>query len=292
MTLLGVLFLFTGNEMFAHPGSGIFVDRQGTIYFVDTGAGIWKLERSGTLTKLTAPAYHWMAFDVYNKRANTSSSRFALGNGTIIRDSGEPRIFVSSDFPITIGSNGDFYYPAIGSTGQLQINRLDTSGHNTVVKNLPEHTESGPLRWLNGIVVSADGSIYYSEDKAIRRITPEGELATLFLHPTTPRCDSVPGVESEQGPYLRGIDVDKQGNVYAAVTGCGSVVKITPQKEAKTILRTQSPWSPTAVAVSGDTVYVLEYLHTASHNRQEWLPRIRKVSSDGQVVTLTSVERR
>jgi len=290
--VLVALFYFACHEMFAHPGSGIFIDRQGTIYFVDTGAGLWKLERSGKLTRLTAPAYHWMAFDVNNKRPRSSSSRFSLGNGTIVRDSGEPRIFVSSDFPITIGNNGDFYYPAIGSTGQLQINRIDPSGHNTVVKNLPQHTESGPLRWLNGLVVSADGSIYYSEDKAIRRITPEGELTTAFLHPATSRCDSVPGIGAEEGPNLRGIDVDQEGNIFAAVTGCGSVVKITPQQEVKTILRTQAPWSPTAVAVSGDTIYVLEYFHTASHNRQEWLPRIRKVTSDGHVVTLTSLEKR
>ena len=34
----------------AHPGSGIVVDRQGQVYFVDTGQGVWKLDTQGRLT--------------------------------------------------------------------------------------------------------------------------------------------------------------------------------------------------------------------------------------------------
>jgi hypothetical protein len=48
----------------------------------------------------------------------------------------------------------------------------------------------------------------------------------------------------------------------------------------------RSPYSPTAVAVAKGEVYVLEYLHTASDVRKEWLPRVRKITRDGKVVTL------
>jgi hypothetical protein len=101
----------------------------------------------------------------------------------------------------------------------------------------------------------------------------------------------VVGVESELGAYCRGIDVDSEGIVYVAATGCRAVLKITADKKVTTVLRTVSPWSPTAVALHGSDLYVLEYLHTAGDNRREWLPRVRKVSSDGTVVTIATVAR-
>jgi sugar lactone lactonase YvrE len=92
-------------------------------------------------------------------------------------------------------------------------------------------------------------------------------------------------------PYFRGLDVDAQGAVYVAATGCRSVVKISVDGEATTVLSATAPWSPTAVAVSGNTLYVLEYLHTPGDDRSEWLPRVRKVSSDGTIATVATIER-
>jgi hypothetical protein len=31
---------------------------------------------------------------------------------------------------------------------------------------------------------------------------------------------------------------------------------------------------------------VLEYLHTASDDRREWLPRVRKINRDGKIETV------
>ena len=73
---------------------------------------------------------------------------------------------------------------------------------------------------------------------------------------------------------------------------CRAVLKITADKKVTTVLQAMSPWSPTAVAVSGSDLYVLEYLHTASDNRREWLPRVRKLSSDGRVVTVATIDQR
>ena len=289
--LLALGLLFAGSEVLAHPGSGIVVDRQGNVYFIDTGSGVWKIERDGKLIKLSAPAYHWMAIDIDNRLATVTLPYFPQGDATVTRDSGDSRILVSSDFPVTIGHDGALYYPWIQSGGQLQIFRLAPSGSTTVVKTLPDRTESGPLRWLNSIVATADGSIYYSENRAIRRITPQGELTTVVSNLSLSGCDSMPGIGSEFGAYFRGLDVDTQGNVYVAATGCRTVLKITADNKVTTVLQTSSPWSPTAVAVSGSDLYVLEYLHIAGDDRQEWLPRVRKVSSDGRVVTVVSIDR-
>lgn len=284
-------FLVAASALIAHPGSGIAVDRQGNVYFVDTGSGIWKIDQEGKLTKLSAPAFHWMAMDIDSRLTAVTLPRFSRGGATVTRDPRDPRILVSSDFPITVGRDGSLYYPWLDENEQLQIFRFAPSGMTTVAATPPPGAEGNSRRWLNGIVATSDGSLYYAEDKGIKRITSEGEVTTVVADVTISGCASVPGAEPELGPYLRGLDVDAHGTIYVAAAGCGAVLKITTDKKITTILRASGPWSPTAVALSGADLYVLEYLHTASEDRREWLPRVQKVSADGSVVTVATVHR-
>ena len=57
------------------------------------------------------------------------------------------------------------------------------------------------------------------------------------------------------------------------------------------LVQLQSPWSPTAVALSGKDLYVLEYLHTEAEERRAWVPRVRKVSADGRSAIIARVKR-
>jgi hypothetical protein len=284
-------FLLSMVEISAHPGSAIFVDRQGNVYFVDTGSGVWKIDRTGKLIRQRAPAYHWMAFDPERRLANVRLPNFNRGGAVVERDAADPSILVSSDFSITVGRDGSLYYPWLEGRGPLKIFRLDPSGMTTVHKVLPPEGSSGKLEWLNGLVATADGSLYYTEHRAVRRIGPHGDLTTVADQLTLFGCDSVPGLDDDVGPYLRGLDVDAEGNTYVAATGCRAVLKISTDKKITTLFRSPASWSPTAVAVSGRDLYVLEYLHTPGDNRREWLPRVRKISSDGTVVTVAFIER-
>jgi hypothetical protein len=291
--LLAVGLLFFGSKALAHPGSGIVVDRQGNVYFVDTGSGVWKIDQTGKLTHLSGPAFHWMAIDIDGRLAKVTLPYFSSEDATVTRVGTNPTLLLSSDFPICVGRDGSLYYLWSRSSDQVQIFRLTPSGKTTAVKTLPPvRSESGELRWRNGITASKDGSIYYSEDRAIRKITPQGDLITIVSNLSLPGCGSMTGVESELGPYCRGLDVDAEGTVYVAAAGCGAVLKITANKKISTVIRTESPWSPTGVALYGSDLYVLEYLHTTSDNRREWLPRVRKVSSDGTVVTIAVIDRK
>ncbi len=289
-SIMALMLFLVANEVAAHPGSGIVVDRLGNIYFVDTGSGVYKIDRNGKLTRLSGPAYHWMAIDVDGRLTNATLPYFSSGDATVTRVGVDPTLLLSSDFPITVGRDGNLYYPWLVSE-QLKVFRLPPSGTTSVLQALPTSTENGPLRWLNGIVAGLGGSIYYTENKAVRKITPQGKFLTVVDNVMLSGCDSVPGLEADHGPYLRGLDVDAQGTVYVAATGCGAVLKITTDKKITTVLRTSSPWSPTGVAVFGTDLFVLEYLHTEGDNRREWLPRVRKLSSDGKVVTVTTIDR-
>ena len=292
IVLITIMLLFVANEVVAHPGSGIVVDRQGNIYFVDTGSGVWKIDRNGKVTRLSGPAYHWMAIDVDGRLTNATLPYFSSGDATVTRVGVEPTLLLSSDFPITVGGDGNLYYPWLRANEPLKVFRLAPSGTTAVLQALPTNTEGGQLRWLNGIVAAPDGSIYYTEDRAVRRITPQGKLTTVADNVTLSVCDSIPELEADRRPYLRGLDVDAQGTVYVAATGCGAVLKITTDKKITTVLRTSSPWSPTGVAVFGTDLYVLEYLHTPGDNSRDWLPRVRKLTSDGHVVTVATIDRR
>ena len=82
----------------AHPGSGIVVDRRGQIYFVDTGAGVWKIDAHGTLTRVPGPAFHWMTIDADDRFGN---ARLSSGpNWEITRAGANPTLILASDFPI------------------------------------------------------------------------------------------------------------------------------------------------------------------------------------------------
>jgi hypothetical protein len=89
---------------------------------------------------------------------------------------------------------------------------------------------------------------------------------------------------------LRGLDVARDGTIYVAASACRALLKITPDRAVTTIFRNDPPWSPTGVVVSGDVVYVLEYLHTIGE-RREWLPRVRKLERDGSSAVITQIER-
>jgi len=269
----------------AHPGSGIVVDRQGRIYFLDTGAGLWRIDTHGALTRIPSPRFHWMTLDAHDGfRAAPPPS----GSGwEITRVGADPAFLLSSDFPIVMSPDGTLYFPSPGA-GKLQILRQRPSGRSSLFATLPPTTSKGPLRWVNGLAIGSDGSLYYTEDDAIRRVSPEGHVSAVVTDLALAGCASIPGNE---GPYLRGLAVDSLGSVYVAASGCGRLLKVTLDGHVSTVIQVESPWSPTAVALSGGELIVLEYLHTAAEDRRAWVPRVRRISPDGTSAVIATVDR-
>jgi hypothetical protein len=275
----------------AHPGSAIAIGRDGRVYFVDTGRGVFEIDRNGRLNRRDGPALHWFALDETSRLAKTTWPAFA--NAEIRSVGANPTLVLSSDFPVATGPGGVLYYPEPAPRGPSRIVRVAPSGTRSVHATIPEERRSdGSPGWINGITAGAGGSLYYTHDRIVRKISGRGVVSTVAANVTVPGCVAIPGIEPATGPYLRGLDVAADGTVFVAAAGCGAVLKIAPAGKVTPILRTASPYSPTAVAVSNGEVYVLEYLHTASDDRREWLPRVRKVTRTGTVVTLADAARR
>lgn len=98
--LVSFLILLAGSRVFAHPGSGIVAGRQGNLYFVDTGSGIWRVDTNGKLTRLTGPTYHLLAIDLNGRLAKVTLPYFSAGEASVtrvgtIRPSFSPAIFRS-----------------------------------------------------------------------------------------------------------------------------------------------------------------------------------------------------
>jgi hypothetical protein len=94
----------------------------------------------------------------------------------------------------------------------------------------------------------------------------------------------------DQHPYLRGFALNDRGEIYVADTGDARLLKITSVGNVRALLQTKSPWSPTAVALFGSDVYVLEYLHTVRDVRRDWLPRVRKIAVNGRSTMVATLD--
>ena len=210
----------------AHPGSGIAVDAQGCLHFVDTGEGVFRLDPQGKLALIHRLTYHWMAFDEKGSFAHSQ----ALGdwdNGSFERitpPGAVPALILSSDYPVVVGHDGGLYYVPFNETGTRELIRRMPDGRRSVFATLPKDTGPKPMRWVNGIAVAGDGALYIADNDAIRKVDRRGAVSTFRDAIQAPDCaDPLP--DAPKLPYLRGLAVARDGEtMYAAANGCRTVI--------------------------------------------------------------------
>lgn len=271
----------------AHPGGSIAVDRRGSVYFADTWKGVWRIDSAGKLSFLGGPRFHWLALDEAD-RFTRFSRHTAKDEMTALRRVGGPNILVSSDYPIAI-ANGSLCF-ADGDRQPFRLVRTDPGGSTRDAGTFPAASTNGrSLEWLNGLAAAPDGRLYATADDSIFEIARDGTIRVLAHDIEPPDCRSGPTLDAPPGPYLRGLAIAANGDLYVASTGCHSVLKITPKGAVTRVLASEDGWSPTAVAVSGRNVYVLEYDHSPGQTERTWPPRVRKLGASGKVETLATI---
>ena len=136
------------------------------MYFTDTGLGVWKVDLRGRMTRHQGPAYHFMTID---PRGRFSQRHMPRGTGGELPVVGpDPTLILSSDFPVTVGSDGAFYYPQPEGADRVRMMRLAPSGSPEVFATLPPATEVGP----DGKAKSVPGSTGSPRGRTARSITP------------------------------------------------------------------------------------------------------------------------
>lgn len=289
-TLLLTFFaLVLVGSVHAHPGSGIAVDGKGQVFFIDTGSGLWKIDTKGKLAHLNRQRFHWLALDENNRFGGTTLRHEPGADWEIAKVGSSPTALTCSDFPLAITAAGTLVYPRFASR-KLELLSVSSAGRAGVFATIPRGV-GGPLQWLNGLALGPGGSIYYTEDSAIWTISKAGRVSRFSQVSPLAGRPSIPGFSSKDGPVLRGLAVNAQGVVYVAAEADGRVLRITPAGKVTTLLQTQSPWAPTAVALFGENVYVMEFSHDTGDDRTKWMPRVRKITPDGRSTILATIDK-
>ncbi|MCX6169316.1 MAG: hypothetical protein NTX65_08250 [Ignavibacteriales bacterium] len=284
-----IFFLFATIAS-AHPGSGIVINKNGEIFFTDTGQGVWKIDKQGKLTYLPSSRFHWLAIDEAGYFAKSEKSFGGWFERVTAQDS-IPVLIMCSDFPLTINNDGKLYY-ADTRAGSSQIVMRNSDGKELVL------ARGDMFKDISGIVSAPDGSLYVtdasrSDFSVIRKITMDGRVSVFANIVVNKESTNNPPPETPTA-LCRGLAIDAQGIMYVAATGSRRVLRITSKGEVSTILQSPSQWSPTGVALFEGEVYVLEWRDvppSQTEVRRAWVPRVRKVGLDGKVTTLATVER-
>lgn len=288
--------VFLTNAAFAHPASGVVVDAQGSVYFIYTNHGVMRIEPSGRLTNIhEVNGGHWLALDAGGAFSKVTPKQFER----ITPDGVVPSlIFASGGAPIVVDPGGNLYYGGNGSRedsfppGAMTVVRLSALGQQDVFAPSLKQKLAELKDGITGLASGPEGAIYVATWNGIVKLNGDGSIAKI-VHPVVVKdCDSDPADHNPanaSSPLLRGLGVDPRGNVYVAATSCHQVLKITPAGQVTSILKSERPWSPTGVAVSGEDIYILEYTNANGPATEGWLPRVRKLAKDKTVTTLVTV---
>jgi sugar lactone lactonase YvrE len=267
------------------------VDPRGQVFFQDNASGaIWKIDAQGKLTKYhDTVSGHWMALDVDGHFARAER---ILDLRRITPADVKPALIVADGgAPITVNRDGNLYFGLAllgGAKIAPGVTRVSPDGTQTLFA--PGLNRAVEKLGITGLAAGPDGSLYVACPSAVLKVKMDGTFETLVQPVVVADCDEdLP--DNNLSPYLRGLDVDSRGTVYAAATGCRRVVKITPDGKVGVVLKSERPWSPTGVAVRGEDVYVLEYTNANGGPDEGWWPRVRKLGRDGKVTTLVTVPR-
>ncbi len=299
------LFLLLSNVR-ADPSNTLVVDKQGRVYFGDVLHNtVWKIE-DGKLTPFIKDKHsHRVTLDeqgnLYGEHLeyvpSNESWRFHMWKAT-------PTGEVSYVVPPAAG------FP-LGLLLDKEGNRYEWHGNSNkkddsrIMKRLPDGTlvtmagqgwgwadgngEQAKFGSIGGMTWGANGALYITDTDAIRKVALDGTVTTIVRG----IAELQPGLKARAltgngGGHLFGLTLDAQGNIYAANYGGNAVIKLAPTGNVLSIIKSESGWAPSGVAVSGSDLYVLEFQDQAFGSEAKG-PRVRKVSADGKAVTLGTV---
>ena len=70
--------------------------------------------------------------------------------------------------------------------GAVDLLRVEPTGRTSTLATVP-------LPYLNGLAPAPDGSLYYTENRAIRRVSAKGDISTVVARVALGSCARIPG---------------------------------------------------------------------------------------------------
>jgi hypothetical protein len=272
----------------AHPSTGIVVDARNNVYFVYWG-GTWKLDARGSLSRVHVSDFHFLAID----RAGRFAATHIPDSLRITPDGSSPALFTFPESPATFHADGNLYI-AVWVIGRMRVDRVTPDGKKTTFVDAPidPRIARRPGRHEGGLIAIASGTkgLYVSDGASIWTIDSRGAITPFALTIAVPNCPTDLPAELPR-PHIRSLTVDVNGDVFAAAIGCRAVLRIKASGQQTIALKAEAPWSPSGVAISDGTLYVMEYDNPLTEYPIDGRPRIRKITRDGAVSTLVVTDK-
>jgi hypothetical protein len=263
----------------AHPPYGLVADRAGNVYFSDLEA-VWRLAPDGRLS-LFRPGdgahIHELALapdgavegDYNRYESETGTYRVGIWHRT--PDGRETWVLAPNGAPpkgigLWQDRAGNRYTAQWVSNDDRRTMLFRRSADGRVTLLFGPQDEAAKFREVlvssvGAMAFPADGSLVLADGHLLRRVAPGGAAAILY-----------------QGPAkasLRGLFAAPDGRVLAADMGRPIVVAVSPAGKAETLYEEKAAWLPTAVALAGPRLLVLE----ANADAHDYVDRVRLVEA-------------
>lgn len=261
--LIILCILAFASPVAAHPPYGLVVDREGNAYFSDLET-VWRLSPDGRLSVFRAHVQgthvHTLALapdgavEGDQNRYDPQTERFFSGLWRRTLTGEESSVVALTEHPppgsgVWQDSAGNRYTSHWVSTDDRRVvlRRRRPDGRTEV---LFDETGGGPhppeqtVESVGGMAFGPDRSVFFTNGGVLRRVSADGRVVTLY--------------QGSDQSSLRGLAVVRDGSVLAADVGARTVLAVSPDGKVTTPYRETDAWSPTAVAVSGRRLLVLE----------------------------------
>jgi sugar lactone lactonase YvrE len=285
----------------AHPAWGIVADRNNQIYFSDLET-VWKIDAQGKLAVFRAGGRthtHDLNIDeagnLYgaDNSYEPSTRRFFSAVWMMTPEGGFSYLLAPTDDPpegtsIWRDRKGNMYHVTNYPKRELLVLRTTPGGKVTALagssKAVREYRQGVPYS-IGGMAFGADGALYFTHGSNLRKVAPDGKMTMLARNLAAEnRAES--SMPDRAVTHLFGIAVDSQGNAFVADYGNRRVLKVTSGGTVSTVARAERPWSPTGIAWKDGDLYILEFGFTPPST---YIPRVRKLSSDGRIAIIAAV---
>jgi hypothetical protein len=300
LLLIVALYCAAHQSVFAHPPTGIVVNRQGIVYFTDLET-VWKLNINGSLSVFRAGVngvhVHELALDKDDNLMGADISYEAqrwISNVWRMKPNREltyllePTSNPPRGFSMWTDESGNMYF--VEQDNHLKkrtlLLRRTPDGQVTTLAGSTYGSRDGKgdaasFGSVGGMFISSAGQLYLTDGTSLRKVSPDGVVTTIATDLNKRTAEDGPPLFGKNDGILSGLSVDKGNNIYVADAGNQRLLKVAPSGKFDVVYRGESPYYPNGVAVapSGD-LFVLE---VGFKPPSTWLPaRVRKISAEGK----------
>lgn len=289
---------FLPASISAHPAWGIAVDRNGQVYFSDLKT-IWKIDVQGKLSVFRAGTDHThdlnvdVAGNIYGAENSydPETKRFFSAIWKMTPAGAFSYLLAPTENPpngtsIWKDRHGNMYHFVNLPPSELLVLKRTPDGRVTTLVGtrsaFRNYRQASPHS-SGATALGTDGTLYFTNGSNVYRLATSGVLTPLARDLLKENSREKSACRTQ----LFGIAVNPQGDVVVADHGNRRVLKIAPNGQLTTLIRSEEDWFPTGVASSGNEIYILENRVTTAFTHIG--TRVRKLSPDGKAQVLATV---